>query len=89
MSRTRYPTASKNHVHTTRAYIPVDIARALSANPTLVQKPIESFYTRDAIQLRVSCNVLKLTQFVAQFEHRLHTECRDSLPTRQFSELSN
>jgi hypothetical protein len=60
MSRTRYPTASKSHVHTTKAYIPVDIARALSANPTLVQKPIETFYTRDAIQLRVSCNFLKL-----------------------------
>jgi len=38
----------------TRAYIPMDIAKALLAEPYLVQKAVETFYTRDAIQLRVS-----------------------------------
>jgi len=52
--RLRYPAAVRKHVHITKAYIPVDIARALSVNPSLVQKPVETFYTRDAIQLRVS-----------------------------------
>ncbi|KAJ6627283.1 SGT1-domain-containing protein [Mycena sp. CBHHK59/15] len=49
-----YPTAARNHVHTTRAYLPLDIARALAGNPSLVQKPVETFYTRDAIQLRAA-----------------------------------
>ena len=43
-----------NHVHNTKAHIPVDIAKALAINPSLVQKAVETFYTRDAIQLRVS-----------------------------------
>ncbi|KAF8898419.1 SGT1 protein-domain-containing protein [Infundibulicybe gibba] len=47
-----YPSATRNHLQITKAYIPLDIARALSANPSLVQKAIETFYTRDAIQLR-------------------------------------
>jgi hypothetical protein len=50
---TRYPAAARQHVHTTKAWLPADIARALSADPALVQKPVETFYTRDAIQLRV------------------------------------
>ncbi|KAJ7785945.1 SGT1 protein-domain-containing protein [Mycena metata] len=49
-----YPAAAKNHVHATKAYIPLDIARALAADPSLVQKPVETFYTRDAIQLRAA-----------------------------------
>lgn len=49
-----YPGAARNHVHTTMAYLPVDIGRALTVDQSLVQKPIETFYTRDAIQLRVS-----------------------------------
>ncbi|KAG2077012.1 SGT1-domain-containing protein [Suillus decipiens] len=49
-----YPAAAKSHVHTTKAYLPLDIARALSVNPSLVQKPVETFYTRDAIQLRAA-----------------------------------
>ena len=49
-----YPGAAKLHVHSTKAYLPMDIARALSINPSLVQKPVETFYTRDAVQLRVS-----------------------------------
>jgi hypothetical protein len=49
-----YPGAARKHVHTSKAYLPVDIARALTVDPSLIQKPIETFYTRDAIQLRVS-----------------------------------
>ncbi|KAH7927363.1 SGT1-domain-containing protein [Leucogyrophana mollusca] len=49
-----YPAAARNHVHITKAYLPDDIARALSVNPSLAQKPIETFYTRDAIQLRAA-----------------------------------
>lgn len=49
-----YPGAARNHVHTTMAYLPVDIARALTVDQSLIQKPIETFYTRDAIHLRVS-----------------------------------
>ncbi|KAJ7630599.1 SGT1 protein-domain-containing protein [Roridomyces roridus] len=54
-SRTKgYPAAAKNHVHATNAYLPVDIARALASDPSLIQKPVETFYTRDAIQLRAA-----------------------------------
>lgn len=49
-----YPSTARNHVHMTMAYLPTDIARALIVDPSLIQKPIETFYTRDAIQLRVS-----------------------------------
>ncbi|KAJ7139770.1 SGT1 protein-domain-containing protein [Mycena epipterygia] len=51
---TGYPGAARNHVHATKAYIPLDIARALASNPSLIQKPVETFYTRDAIQLRAA-----------------------------------
>jgi hypothetical protein len=50
----RYPEALNEHVHTAYAWLPIDIARALSTEPKLVQKPVETFYTRDALQLRVS-----------------------------------
>ncbi|KAI0935983.1 hypothetical protein AcV5_004245 [Taiwanofungus camphoratus] len=49
-----YPAAARQHVHITKAYVPIDIARALSIDSTLVQKPVETFYTRDAIQLRAA-----------------------------------
>ena len=49
----RYPSSLSHHVHKAKAYLPVDIAKALSVNPALVQKATEIFYTRDAIQLRV------------------------------------
>lgn len=49
-----YPGAAARHVHTTKAYLPVDVARALSVDPSLVQKAVETFYTRDAIQLRAA-----------------------------------
>ncbi|KAJ7169523.1 SGT1 protein-domain-containing protein [Mycena filopes] len=49
-----YPAAARNHVHAAKVYIPLDIARALASDPSLVQKPVETFYTRDAIQLRAA-----------------------------------
>ncbi|KAF9498063.1 SGT1-domain-containing protein [Pleurotus eryngii] len=49
-----YPAATKNHVHMTKAWIPTDIARALSVDASLVQKAVEAFYTRDATQLRAA-----------------------------------
>ena len=48
-----YPASIKSHTHATKAHIPIDIARALFVYPSLVQKAVEAFYTRDAIQLRV------------------------------------
>ncbi|KAF9459426.1 SGT1-domain-containing protein [Collybia nuda] len=48
----RYPAATRNHMHITKAYIPSDIARSLIKYPLLIQKAVETFYTRDAIQLR-------------------------------------
>jgi hypothetical protein len=49
----RYPSSVSHHVHKAKAYLPVDIAKALSVDPALVQKAAEIFYTRDAVQLRV------------------------------------
>ncbi|KAH9947701.1 SGT1-domain-containing protein [Amylocystis lapponica] len=58
-----YPSAARQHVHTTSVYIPVDIAKALSVDPSLVQKPVETFYTRDALQLRA---VHRMSRFPPQ-----------------------
>ncbi|KAF8311241.1 SGT1-domain-containing protein [Clavulina sp. PMI_390] len=44
--------ALRLHVHRCRAYIPEDIALALHSNPSLVQRAVETFYTRDSVQLR-------------------------------------
>ncbi|KAJ3576125.1 hypothetical protein NP233_g625 [Leucocoprinus birnbaumii] len=49
-----YPAALREHLHTTKAYVPTDVAKALLAKPSLVQKAVEAFYTRDAIQLRAA-----------------------------------
>ncbi|KAI6153350.1 SGT1 protein-domain-containing protein [Pisolithus tinctorius] len=49
-----YPSAAERHLHTTKAYLPVDVARALSVDRSLVQKAVETFYARDAIQLRAA-----------------------------------
>ncbi|TDL28785.1 SGT1-domain-containing protein [Rickenella mellea] len=49
-----YPSYARQHIHTTKAYIPIEIAKALSQDVTLVQKATEAFYTRDAIQLRAA-----------------------------------
>ena len=48
-----YPAASRQHMHITKAYLPADVAKVLAVNPLLVQKAVETFYTRDALQLRV------------------------------------
>ncbi|KAG8953323.1 hypothetical protein FRC04_002733 [Tulasnella sp. 424] len=55
-----YPNTLKQHVHRTRAYLPEDIVLALSQDPALIQKAVEAFYTRDALQLRV---VSKMSRF--------------------------
>ncbi|TFY65920.1 hypothetical protein EVG20_g5167 [Dentipellis fragilis] len=49
-----YPETLKQHTHTAKAVIPVDIAKALAADPSLVQRAVETFYTRDAGQLRAA-----------------------------------
>ncbi|KAI0359104.1 SGT1-domain-containing protein [Trametes cingulata] len=49
-----YPAASRQHMHITKAYLPADVAKALAVNPPLVQKAVEAFYTRDALQLRAA-----------------------------------
>ncbi|KIJ68680.1 hypothetical protein HYDPIDRAFT_173344 [Hydnomerulius pinastri MD-312] len=54
-----YPGAARNHMHITKVQLPVDIARALLADPSLIQKPIETFYTRDAIQLRAAHRMIR------------------------------
>ncbi|KAI0307939.1 SGT1 protein-domain-containing protein [Multifurca ochricompacta] len=59
----RYPNGLSFHVHKTKAYLPIDIAKALSVNPALIQKAIEIFYTRDAVQLRAAH---KMTRFPPQ-----------------------
>ncbi|KAI0823078.1 SGT1-domain-containing protein [Trametes gibbosa] len=54
MRITGYPAASRQHIHVTQAYLPTDISKALTVNPPLVQKAVEAFYTRDALQLRAA-----------------------------------
>ncbi|RPD81718.1 SGT1-domain-containing protein [Lentinus tigrinus ALCF2SS1-7] len=49
-----YPAGSRQHMHVAKAYLPVDVAKALAVNPLLVQKAVETFYTRDALQLRAA-----------------------------------
>ncbi|PVG02291.1 hypothetical protein CPB86DRAFT_823118 [Serendipita vermifera] len=55
-----FPQAAKTQIHRTKAALPVDVARALANNPHLIQKAVECFYTRDAIQLRAT---QKMTRF--------------------------
>lgn len=54
-----YPASTKSHVHVTKAHLPVDIAKVLSVYPSLVQKAVETFYTRDTIQLRVRFMIIQ------------------------------
>ncbi|KAJ3750022.1 SGT1 protein-domain-containing protein [Lentinula detonsa] len=49
-----YPAAARRHVHASKAYIALDIVKALSVNPFLVQKAVEAFYTRDGVQIRAA-----------------------------------
>ncbi|KAI0029146.1 SGT1 protein-domain-containing protein [Vararia minispora EC-137] len=50
----RYPAALSLHIHKTKAFLPIDIVKALAVQPSLVQKAVEVFYTRDPIQLRAA-----------------------------------
>ncbi|QRV86178.1 SGT1-ecdysoneless-like protein [Ceratobasidium sp. AG-Ba] len=50
----KYPAALSQHIHRTKAYIPVDVARALLVDSALIQKAVEAFYTRDVLQLRAA-----------------------------------
>ncbi|CAE6459920.1 unnamed protein product [Rhizoctonia solani] len=50
----KYPTALSQHIHRAKAYLPIDVARALSVDPPLVQRAVEAFYTRDGLQLRAA-----------------------------------
>ncbi|KAH9968828.1 SGT1 protein-domain-containing protein [Russula dissimulans] len=59
----KYPSSLLHHVHKAKAYLPVDISKALSVHPALVQRAAEIFYTRDAIQLRAAH---KMTRFPPQ-----------------------
>ncbi|KZT74872.1 hypothetical protein DAEQUDRAFT_659111 [Daedalea quercina L-15889] len=49
-----YPATARQHVHITKAYLPADIAKVLAVDSSLIQKPAETFYTRDALQLRAA-----------------------------------
>ncbi|KAG8747982.1 hypothetical protein FRC10_009734 [Ceratobasidium sp. 414] len=50
----KYPAALSQHVHRTKAHVPIDVARALATNPALIQRAVEAFYTRDVLQLRAA-----------------------------------
>ena len=45
------------HLHHTKAYLPLPVARALSQNPSLIQKAVEGFYVRDPAQLRAAARM--------------------------------
>jgi hypothetical protein len=49
-----YPQALKTVHQKTHAYLPLNIARALSFQPSLAQRAVEGFYTRDPAQLRAA-----------------------------------
>ncbi|KAH8120600.1 SGT1-domain-containing protein [Phellopilus nigrolimitatus] len=49
-----YPDAARQHIHVAKAFLPIDIAKSLFQEPSLVQRATEAFYTRDAIQLRAA-----------------------------------
>ncbi|ORY34285.1 SGT1 protein-domain-containing protein [Naematelia encephala] len=49
-----YPEALKTHLHRSKAYLPLPIAKALKVAPDLVQKAVEGFYVRDPAQLRAA-----------------------------------
>ncbi|KAG9314597.1 SGT1 protein-domain-containing protein [Chiua virens] len=75
-----YPGAARNHVHTALAYLPIDIARALTVDQSLIQKPVETFYTRDAIQLRAAHKM-------ARFPPRPDVLCRVKMTRTAYAQL--
>ncbi|KAI0651586.1 SGT1-domain-containing protein [Trametes meyenii] len=56
-----YPATLRQHTHVTKAYLPLDVAKALAVIPPLVQKAVEAFYTRDALQLRSAQKMARFT----------------------------
>jgi hypothetical protein len=54
LGNSRYPAALSTHHQHTMAYLPINIAKALSVDPSLIQRAVEGFYMRDPAQLRVS-----------------------------------
>jgi hypothetical protein len=65
----------------TKAWLPHAVAKALSVNPALTQKPVETFYTRDAIQLRVRYSPLLITDSDLNIQHSGSAQ-NGALPTR-------
>jgi hypothetical protein len=60
-----YPGTLKTHHQRSRAYLPVNIAKALKTDPSLGQRAVEGFYTRDAAQLRMASRATKFPPFPA------------------------
>lgn len=54
-----YPETLRTHHHRAKAYLPINIAKALKVNPALGQRAVEGFYTRDAAQLRLASRATK------------------------------
>jgi hypothetical protein len=54
-----YPGTLRTHHHRAKAYLPVNIAKALKVDPALGQRAVEGFYTRDAAQLRLASRATK------------------------------
>ncbi|EIW67973.1 hypothetical protein TREMEDRAFT_44967 [Tremella mesenterica DSM 1558] len=52
-----YPQALDTHLHRTKAWLPVPVARALHSSPDLIQKAVEGFYVRDPAQLRAAARM--------------------------------
>lgn len=76
-------------MHITKAYIPSDIAKSLVKYPLLIQKAVETFYTRDAIQLRVRLNGYQFAGDITLTQlFRLHIVCPDFRLVRRFLERS-
>ncbi|GJJ09468.1 hypothetical protein Clacol_003691 [Clathrus columnatus] len=57
----KYPDAARQHVHHTKAYLPREIAMALFETPELVQKAVEAFYMRDALQMRAAARMARFS----------------------------
>ncbi|KAJ9104213.1 hypothetical protein QFC19_004030 [Naganishia cerealis] len=54
-----YPDALATHHQHTKAYLPINIAKALKVSPDLVQRAVEGFYMRDPAQLRAAARTTR------------------------------
>ncbi|KAJ9096360.1 hypothetical protein QFC21_005181 [Naganishia friedmannii] len=54
-----YPDTLATHHQHTKAYLPVNIAKALQVSPDLVQRAVEGFYMRDPAQLRAAARTTR------------------------------